>query len=855
MFRSACLARLLASTLALFAAVAVAGTPSGARLSGTLQDAQGTPLANVQVLVQQQYGSSQVLMTDVDGRYDTGETLAAGAYSVRTLDYAQWINELWPDTPCPISCTEGDVNWIVLDPGEAFVADFSLEPGAGLSGRLIETGGGLGVMGTVQVYDAAGVYQTTIGTDAAGNFVLPQVLPAGDYRLLALSEGLVPTLYPNLPCPGFFGCDPLLSQAVPLTAGQTRADTNLLLAPGGRLAGTVSAEVGGQGLPGQGVVLYSADGQLLDVTSSQGDGSFSFFYGLPPGDYRIVASGTAGYLGLVYPELDCMHDCDPLQGALVPVSGTGTVALDLRLAAGARLSGIALEPDGVTPVPGVFIYVVDAEGNPAAASLTGPDGRYQTGTALLPGTYFAMAEATGPYLRQYYDQLHCPPVCSAPEATPIVVDFGDLRDDIDFPLLEGGRIEGAVTRADDGTPLQGVTVVALSEQSGLVAAQTDANGRYSLGGLAVGTYRVVALGTAGLVTQRYPGIDCPADACPEDPASAVDVALGQAVQDIDFALAAGARVAGSVIDRGTALPLPNITIVIESENRELSFSTTTDANGEFQTDEGLLAGRYRVYTGNNAGYIDQMYPQLDCEGVCYPAEAGLLELGTGELRSDIDFDLTPGARLAGVVSAADGGAPIPFVTLRLLLPDGRVVATGRSALDGSYQTRQAVPAGTYHLGTRNLQGYVDLAWPDVPCSSCTPPRGAPIEVAAPGTLEDFDFQLAVGSIISGQILDMRSGAPLPGISVTVRDAEGARLAGGTSDETGAFATLQGLPTGSYTLSTVNLDGYRNVVWPDVPCYGACDHALGTPIAVTAPAPVADIVIELDTWPIFADRFE
>lgn len=845
--------RLLPLCLLLFSLPCLAGGQPGGRISGLVQDAQGNPLAGIEVRVQPIAAPEIILATGGDGRYDTGPVLAPGSYSVRTTVADGWVNLMWPSTPCIPFCQSEPQNLLQLGSGEEREADFSLEPGAGFSGRLRNAQSGDGVGGMVYLHGAGGRLLTVISTAPDGGYTVPRALPAGDYRLFAASAALRPSLYPDTPCPAPLDCDPLQAEPLLLEAGLSLPDVDFELAPGMRLEGAVSAAQGGAPIEGRVLLLYRPDGSLAAATNSAPDGSFAFFGALGIGTYRMVVQPGPEFLGQAFPGVDCAPQCDPSLAQDIPVLGTGTLSLAVFLNRGAILGGRVTEPDGLTPVPGQAVTVYAAGGGAVSLGFSDGDGHYRADIALLPGVYYAGVQPSG-RPAQFYDALFCPPACQPTDATPIALAAQELREDIDFRLLEGASIGGRVTRASDGTPVAGVPVEAFDGAFGSAAAFTDANGDYLITGLAPGYYFVTAYGREGLISARYPGIDCPAGACPREEHQRVLASPQQPTANIDFELGLGARIGGTVLRRDTQQPVANLSVLMSSLDGP-TFSAITGADGSYLSQEGLPTGSYLLNTLNQQGLIDQMHPQIDCNGVCRLIDSETVQVQSGDLLAGIDFNLIPGARLAGRVTSASSGAALAFVQLRLSDASGRLLATGRTNSSGDFTTLQAVPPGSYYLGTRNPSGHIDLSWPAVPCGFCTPPRGEPIMVESPGIQAGFDFALPIGALISGEVRDARSGAPLADIEVIARDAQGGRFASGSSAQDGSFVLLQSLPSGSYTLETFNFSGYRNVVWPDIPCYGRCDYELGTLLSVNAPASLTGVLIEIDTWPVFADRFE
>ena len=78
-------------------------------------------------------------------------------------------------------------------------------------------------------------------------------------------------------------------------------------------------------------------------------------------------------------------------------------------------------------------------------------------------------------------------------ADEVSVTTGATTSGIDAEMEEGGEIEGLVTAAVGGTPIEGVEVCALEPEGEFAfvsCALTNASGEYMVAGLPTGKYRV-----------------------------------------------------------------------------------------------------------------------------------------------------------------------------------------------------------------------------------------------------------------------------------------------------------------------------------------------------------------------------
>jgi hypothetical protein len=195
--------------------------------------------------------------------------------------------------------------------------------------------------------------------------------------------------------------------------------------------------------------------------------------------------------------------------------------------------------------------------------------------------------------------------------SPIAVDEGEEVDGIDFALKPASVITGTVT-SYDSRPVIGLGVNALPDyQPGdqypntsiFGSARTDDRGVYRIFGLTPGRYRVVTANSGP------PGMNIRPDAGPgrywdhDDPSKPGVVILGPASEasGIDIRLAPPEptfEAAGRVVDE-TGVPVPNVNVVCEGEDRHASMFTAdslgqrTNTLGEFRVRD-LKSGSYSV---------------------------------------------------------------------------------------------------------------------------------------------------------------------------------------------------------------------------------------------------------------------
>lgn len=251
------------------------------------------------------------------------------------------------------------------------------------------------------------------------------------------------------------------------------ADGTLVVSsgPSGAVDGYVRSN-GGAYLEDACAYLYDTQGgtYLGRAFCTGDDGRFGFI-GLTPGSYWVAVSDPSGRYAS--------------GGATAVVSDGGNVAVDVRLTARAFLTGIVR--GGGAPVAGVCAYLYDSGlGNPLGRSAcTGADGTYQVELTGLAG---------GSYAVRTYD-----PQGRWKGASAYFYYYGGANNtSVDVGVNPAAAIAGVVTDATTGAPVAEACVYAYAADDSTAGGTcTRADGRYALGGLAPGDYRVGITDPAG----------------------------------------------------------------------------------------------------------------------------------------------------------------------------------------------------------------------------------------------------------------------------------------------------------------------------------------------------------------------
>lgn len=313
-------------------------------------------------------------------------------------------------------------------------------------------------------------------------------------------------------------------------------------------------------------------------------------------------------------------------------------------------------------------FVVDAEGRPApGAEVRVSGGLTEQAVTTGPGGGFSAEVEAG---------VHTVSARRGDEAgaldTPVVVAAGGTVRDVRVRLGASALLEGRVVARTSKAPVVGATVdvspAGVNGDSGRTV--TDAEGRFSVGGLAPGLYDL-AVGATGFSEAVRRGLT---------------LAPGERFL-VELELQGTGAVEGTVRD-SAGQPLAGVRVVGGEHESPEGLSTTpmearTNAEGHYRL-EGLASGRMSLTAhreGVSAGESQSVFIE---------------EGGTARA----DFTLARTGTLEGVVRVASG--PWPGRPLRVhAFPQRRSVLfeadIGSAEVEGSGTFRMVLPPGVFEL--------------------------------------------------------------------------------------------------------------------------------------------------------------
>jgi carboxypeptidase family protein len=590
--------------------------------------------------------------------------------------------------------------------------------------------------------------------------------------------------------------------ATPAATTTTSTTTTTVAASPGTIAGTVTAT--GSAIAG---VCVSATPQaggtaLQATTGSTGKYSIS----APAGEYVVEFGGCApppnNYLVQYY-----NGQISASKANLVAVtSGVTTSAINASLEQGGSVSGIVTAAADGSDISG--ICVTASQGSTTVQSTTTVSAGTYSLASLPAGSYVVEFSSgcgdSGAYLPQWYNNEPIPS-----SANPVSVTAGANTAGISASLVAAGSISGTVTSAANGSALAGICVSVQAAQStgnlydDFGSAITAADGTYLVTGLSANSYTAqfsAGCGSTGNYAPQYYKNKATLKA-----ANQVAVIAGSTASGINAALAAGAKITGTVTAASNGAPLAGICVYVQDQSDTVFQNATTAADGTYSV-KSLPADIYTVQFVDcnvSAQYQPQYWDDQPNTPTPVSVSAGATVSGINAALAA----LAAGGTITGTITAASTGAPLPGICV---YSSGQNATT---AADGTYTLTGVTPGTSVDVefsdGCGAAAGYIT--------------QDVFVTVTSGQTTSGVDAAMVLGQAtgaISGTITGAAGGAPLSGICVTVDSASG--FFTDTSTATDGTYSVQGLTKGLYTvefsIGCGNSGNYAFQYYPDEASY-------------------------------------
>lgn len=321
------------------------------------------------------------------------------------------------------------------------------------------------------------------------------------------------------------------------------------------------------------------------------------------------------------------------------LTGGGVIISTAHAAGGATVSGTVNRADTGAPVGDVAIVMIGTH-----------EQVFFEGRTAADGSYSIIDVADGTYQLRFF-----PPAGSdlssafwkgsdTVEGADILVIRNGASTRVDMTLRIGATVEGTVTRALDGTPVEGVTVWLVGTTAADV--KTDAAGHYHAVGLAAGSYTLefspptVNDLPPELAFEFWGGVRS------EFLAEQLEVASGASITGIDAALELTGAISGRVTRDGQ--PVARVQVHFQNDLHSFGWTVQTAADGSYRI-AGIPPGLQWVQFWSEQDDLDTWWPgvpEMD-GGTLIPVEAG---------------SVTPGVDLAIGGEPAPMPTPVPTIT-------------------------------------------------------------------------------------------------------------------------------------------------------------------------------------------------
>ncbi|MCB9116586.1 MAG: carboxypeptidase regulatory-like domain-containing protein [Caldilineaceae bacterium] len=629
--RSLLLALLFTATLCIVLIAAVAATPPAfaqslpnapdapGSIAGTVTAEGGAPLAGIEVQIYrlQWYGgwwSERTLTTDANGNY-LAAILQANTYRVAFRDPAGVYGAAYFADAQAL----GNATDIAVAGVDVTGIDAVLRPAGAVTGIYSDTTTPYIYTEIAALVSGDGAWQkaASVAVTTTGPYTLTGLAP-GVYRICAYAQWYLEPLPEPSVCYDDIISSPDYAQPVTVTGGVTTTGIDLTAGvegDGAVIAGVVRAASGAP-LAGVDVWINRTYGPGMTQTTDAA-GRYEV-RGVVPGQYMVAfsESATGIYVTQFYSGSLTSDQATVVSVARQEVRGD----IDATLPLGGMLSGavriLGQKPDDATVSAERLDSTVTSVMRGAVYDRD--TGAYRL-TGLLPGRYriYVQARLDSLVFSGYYGGA------TAETAAEVTVAAGAVIGGLDVNLGAGaydGEIAGTVTAGGQPRPGIKVTVYSSGGSSGVVGTVTDIQGRYKIGGLTQGSYRVGFSDPAGIYATAYYS-----NALSLTDAWYLSMDPVRQIENVDVDLVAGGAMNGRVMqDNGVPVPGKSIFLWYVFEYNgvpayltPLTERIVTDSNGIYRV-QGLRPGVYRVCA---EGY----YPLPPTPGGCYGGPLGISE--------------------------------------------------------------------------------------------------------------------------------------------------------------------------------------------------------------------------------------
>ncbi|MCK9409389.1 MAG: carboxypeptidase regulatory-like domain-containing protein, partial [Bacteroidetes bacterium] len=453
------------------------------------------------------------------------------------------------------------------------VKNISMKRTGSISGMVTDEQGKPMPNISVTVQDSLNNFWTVDYTNSAGKFVIDGI-QTGQYFAVARSNGYVQQWYNNT-----LSMDS--ADAIPVTFGYDTPNINFVLSRGGSFSGSVKDK--------NGTPVSNAEVFAIDSTSYL----YSLAFTNDSGNYIVNGLSTNNYYAIVSSDnfLEQWYNgaSDIITATTIPVIiNTNTPHINFIVQTGGVITGSVTTPLG-NPIAGVTVSVLDSNYYYVESAHTDPSGNYAV-KKLPVGKKLYVTASKDQYSQRWYNNVETYAL-----ATPLIFQDDEWKENINFTLPKAASITGMVKNTS-GVGISYASIYAVNSTGSYFSVSANNAGAYTLNNIPGGKY-IVSASSYEYLEQWYNQQSSRLNA------DTISVLNEQTVLDIDFSLAKGGKISGSV-QNSNGDPIPNAWIYISSRSGYYSVMTA-DGQGYYNF-PGIAPGQYSV-SAEYPGYSKQWY--------------------------------------------------------------------------------------------------------------------------------------------------------------------------------------------------------------------------------------------------------
>ncbi|MED4452355.1 carboxypeptidase regulatory-like domain-containing protein, partial [Metabacillus fastidiosus] len=508
----------------------------------------------------------------------------------------------------------------IIASNESTTADLSLSPNTGtINGTIVDTNGNMVTSNNieVQIFNENKILVTTVTANNDGTYTVSN-LPPGNY-------------FVTVTAPGFASS----TVTVQVRSDTATSITNIVTPLPVQLTVNILNDATGEPITGASVTVRHQNGIIIATRITDQNGQ-TVFTSLPSGSLVITADalsfGTASTTIFA-------NNGDVLNTTLSLSPNPG------------NLTGFVSNIANGDPIPNAVVQLFDFTNTLIQTAVSDQFGRYSF-QGISPGVYTVITNAVD------FGQQSAGAVISSDEISIL-----------SFALTPNpGTIQGFVTNALTGAPVQGATIVIreLSNTGPIVTTTiTDQNGFYETATLAPLIYILIAS------EPNFGSVTASAQV------------ISNTTQRVDFQLTPNpGGIQGTVTHIATGLPLTNSFVRVLNTDGSIITSTQVDLNGNYVI-TGLTPGTYTV-TAINLDY----QPGIQTVSIA------------SNTTQTVDFALTGSpAIIQGTVTDSVTGNPLVGAIIEIFDEETKTLLRRVLTNEIGFYRADGLPAGTVSIIT------------------------------------------------------------------------------------------------------------------------------------------------------------